>query len=857
MDLHPEHQIAPGVRGWLESPASDVIASDCLAVAGWAFVHGHQIVDVWSTGFGARRPLQCGIRRDDVAAIYANEPTALQSGFTGYVELDGGAGDRVNFDIWARLDDGRTIRLYQRGLVTRAFGTQASLRSTLGQVLRPAVLLAPRAWLNAVRALRDAWRPPPVRPIVSATGKAGLRRATRAALAQFLESGSRLVFIPAETPVVSVVVVVWNHADLTLTCLRALVEQNEIPTEIVIVDNASTDETSEMLGRLSGVTVIRNSGNLGFTMALNIGAKVARGEFLLFVNNDAALAPGSIRHLVAAARGPGTIGAVGGKLVYTDGTLQEAGSIIWSDGSCEGYGRGSDPAAPAFNFERPVDFCSAALLLTPRALFDRLGGFDERYRPAYYDDADYCVRVWTSGHSVVYQPRASATHYEFGSTSPEASMELQLGRRPIFVSTHRRWLSTQMSHEDGSVLETRIHPHGAPSVLVIDDAFPDPRMGSGFPRAAALLQALAELKYVVTLYTTNGRPTRHSPLDPQSVEVISGNPGGLRAFLASRRHHDMVIVSRPHNMQYVKAAVGADLSTLGVPCVYDAEAVYALREIRRRQVVGQPMADADCQALIDAEIGLARGCEAVLTVSESERQLFAAVPLRNSNRAGNVYVLDHAIEPHPTPKTFEERRSILFVGAFSPQSSNEDAVTHLCCDVLPALRTDCRCAAPVVVAGTDMPDHLRSIADSAVSWHSDVDDLTPFYDNARVFVAPTRFSAGISLKVIEAAARGVPIVCTPLVANQLGWESGVEVMTGEAGEESARAIAAVYEDRDLWTRLRDAALARIARDYNATRFRQALQNSLRTSPASGEGAGRSQRALLHSGAAAAGWSPPK
>ena len=78
-----------------------------------------------------------------------------------------------------------------------------------------------------------------------------------------------------------------------------------------------------------------------------------------------------------------------------------------------------------------MDFCSAALLLTPRSLFNQLNGFDERYRPAYYDDADYCVRVWASGRSVVYEPRAAAIHYEFGSTPPEASMELQLARRPV------------------------------------------------------------------------------------------------------------------------------------------------------------------------------------------------------------------------------------------------------------------------------------------------------------------------------------------------------------------------------------------------------------------------------------------
>ena len=96
--------------------------------------------------------------------------------------------------------------------------------------------------------------------------------------------------------------------------------------------------------------------------------------------------------------------------------------------------------------------------------------------------------------------------------------------------------------------------------------------------------------------------------------MIRGGPTGLRAFLSSRRHYRLVIVSRPHNMQYVKAAIGSDLSALGVPCVYDAEAIYALREIARRRLAGSPMEEADGQALIQSERSLTRGCTAVLTV---------------------------------------------------------------------------------------------------------------------------------------------------------------------------------------------------------------------------------------------------
>ncbi len=181
----------------------------------------------------------------------------------------------------------------------------------------------------------------------------------------------------------SVILVLWNRAALTLSCLRALCGSTDVPFEIVIVDNASTDETPDLLTKLVGATILRNVENLGFTVAANIGAAAARGEFLLFLNNDADLLPAAIERLVETIRRSGRIAAVGGKLVFPDGRLQEAGSIIWSDGSCEGYGRGDDPSAPEFNFERDVDFCSAALLLTPRRLFESLGGFDERYRPAY------------------------------------------------------------------------------------------------------------------------------------------------------------------------------------------------------------------------------------------------------------------------------------------------------------------------------------------------------------------------------------------------------------------------------------------------------------------------------------------
>jgi glycosyltransferase involved in cell wall biosynthesis len=193
----------------------------------------------------------------------------------------------------------------------------------------------------------------------------------------------------------------------------------------------------------------------------------------------------------------------------------------------------------------------------------------------------------------------------------------------------------------------------------------------------------------------------------------------------------------------------------------------------------------------------------------------------------NVFVAGHAIDPRPTSAPFDCRRSILFVGAFSAQSPNEDAVSFFCTDVLPLLRAS-GCGAPLAVVGANLPERLQSIArdDSLVSWHADIDDTLPFYQDARVFIAPTRYSAGISLKVIEAAAHGVPVVCTPAVARQLGWTPGEELLAADTAEEFAAAVASLFADGALWERIRESALARVRRDYSVARFRATVHDAL-------------------------------
>ncbi len=230
----------------------------------------------------------------------------------------------------------------------------------------------------------------------------------------------------AEPPSVSIVVPVHNQWPVTAACLRALLPSlpADWPVEVVLVDDASTDETPAQLAAIAAtdhrIVVVRNATNLGFVGTCHRGVAAATGEYLVFLNNDTVPLPGWLPPLIDTFREFPRAGAVGGKLLFPDGRLQEAGGIIFSDASACHFGREHpDPSWPLFNHVRPVDYVSGALLATPRNLFLGVGGFDSDFAPGYYEDTDYCFRLRDLGYEVLFQPAATIVHVEGGTAGTD------------------------------------------------------------------------------------------------------------------------------------------------------------------------------------------------------------------------------------------------------------------------------------------------------------------------------------------------------------------------------------------------------------------------------------------------------
>lgn len=258
---------------------------------------------------------------------------------------------------------------------------------------------------------------------------------------------ARLRLPTSEAPKVSVIIPVYGKFQVTWHCLRALAEVPAgVAHEVIVVDDRSPDETGEMLATVDGLRVHTNAVNLGFIGACNAGAAQARGEWLVFLNNDTWLSPGWLAALVDTFQAHPKAGIVGARLLFPDGKLQECGGVVFRDGRASHYGRNRWPGGSAYAYLREADYVSGACLAISKALFDTLEGFDAYYAPAYYEDTDLCFRARAAGYQVLVQPACTVFHFEgwtHGKSKNSKAEQLMATNRGRFV---QRWQDVLRRH---------------------------------------------------------------------------------------------------------------------------------------------------------------------------------------------------------------------------------------------------------------------------------------------------------------------------------------------------------------------------------------------------------------------------
>jgi GT2 family glycosyltransferase/glycosyltransferase involved in cell wall biosynthesis len=652
----------------------------------------------------------------------------------------------------------------------------------------------------------------------------------------FLLSGAQLALRRPRKITLSIIIPVAGQEHLTYACLETLSALKIPGMEVIIVDSSNSPETRELLSRFSGIKRIINRGKQNFSHACNLGAQRARGQFLLFLNNDAFPLPGAIEAAIKCYQDNPGSGAVGGKIIRPDGRIQEVGAFILPTGHTVSRGRGIPPDEAMYNVAVRVDYCSASFLLTSREVFSECGGFDERFDPAYYEDTDYCLRVTQAGYPCVVEPRAIVLHLERGTTDSNYDIDSLMSESlRVFKKLHPEFNHRLGSHDERQYLSATQHDvYPQPShtdattptsILVIDDTVPDAMQGQGQGRSALILKTLGELSVPVSWYPVFDESGPQGKCPP-GVEIIRPAQDEERICFMRRilANFDTVLVSRPHHMEQLQIALRSLPPLAKIPrVVYDAEAVQGTREILRFELKNQLiLSEEEIETILSNEVILARDADRILAASSLEASTFVDFGF------SQPVILSYGITPQPTSALFHERSHFLTVGPMLERDTpNSDAVCWFLESILPHIVSLLQTSKVALhCVGDCQVQEISAKQGIHFKLLGQIRDMQPVYSRYRVMVAPTRFSAGIPLKVIEAASYGVPSVVTPAIARQLDWEDECELLVGYDNVDFAAKCAALYQDQTLWERIRKAALGRVAQQFSIPEFKRSLSVSL-------------------------------
>jgi GT2 family glycosyltransferase/glycosyltransferase involved in cell wall biosynthesis len=635
--------------------------------------------------------------------------------------------------------------------------------------------------------------------------------------------------VTSEQPTVSIVIPLYAHAELSRAALDSIRDNTQdIGYEVILVDDAADAGTKALLGKVRGATVITNDHNVGYIRSVQHGVESARGRWLVLCNNDIEVQPGWLSALLACGESSSDVAIVAPKYVSSDGTLSEAGAVIWRDGTGLNYGRGDSPTSCRYEYRREIDYGSAAALLVRRDFWLEVGGFDERFLPMYYEDTDLCFEARARDLRVMYEPRALVVHHEGATAGTDESSghkRHQQSNRPKFVQKWHERL--QIEHlpngTDGWLGATARAAH---RVLVVDYRTPMWDRESGALRMKGILESLLALGCHVTFLPDNLLPMQPYTRELQrlGVEVLYGIeiPGDLERIVPGM---SMVLLSRPqvaaHWLDLVRECAP------GALVVYDTVDLHWVREARRATVALGPgerelVMTRKARAMRELELGLIRACDATIVVTDNERdQVLADVPDATVHVVANV---NRTREHVPGP---EARTGVVFVGGFE-HPPNLDAAVALVRDVMPLVWRELPDVA-VMIVGSDPPPEVSSLAGPRVTVAGWVPDLEPLLDRSRTLVAPLTYGAGLKGKVTQALASGLPVVTTPVGAEGLEATDGEELLIAAAAPDLAARVIRVLTDDQLWRQLsalgQDLARRTCSPSVMTTRLGQLLDDA--------------------------------
>jgi O-antigen biosynthesis protein len=637
-----------------------------------------------------------------------------------------------------------------------------------------------------------------------------------------------LVFEQSSQPTVSIVIPIFNNYKITYSCLNSILKNTHgIEYEVIIIDDNSTLPEFDLAEKFVGVNLIKNDENIGFLRSCNKAAAMAQGEYVCILNNDTEVHEGWIKHLVELMDGDNNIAVAGPKLIYPNGRLQEAGGIIWNDASAWNFGKFDNPEKPDFNYLKEVDYISGACLLVRKAVWEQLGGFDQQFAPAYYEDTDLAMQVRKAGYKVVYQPLSVVTHHEGLSNGTDETAGLkkfQVVNHEKFLNKWKHTLSMESSPNGMNVLFHRDRSLNSKHLLVIDHYVPMFDQDAGSRSTFSYLKLFVKMGFKIHFIGDNY--FRHEPyttvLQQMGIEVLYGNyyQKNIRDwFRENGRYIDFVIAHRVHiapkYFGMIRKFTTAKIAYVGHDLQY-------LGSQRKFEITGDKKFKKESAKFLKAETRIFSTVDIILPFSTYEEPYIRKMAPDKNVQVIPVCFFDSTPEKVPG---FDERRDILFVGYFG-HPPNPDAILWFAKEIFPLVHQKVP-DARLHVVGSQPTDEVLGLQNDFINVTGYVSDeeLINYYRTCKVAILPLRFGAGVKGKLLESLNHQIPTVITPVAAEGVP-EIENHSLIAENPKAFAQNISLLYQDKNVWQKYSAGGRVLIEKHYTEEAARKLLEEIL-------------------------------
>lgn len=648
-----------------------------------------------------------------------------------------------------------------------------------------------------------------------------------------------LGFPETTEPRVSVIVTSHGRFAETRACLASIRRSvGATSYEVILIEDASGDPEMARFGSVPGLRYHANAENLGFLRSANQARALARGEYIHFLNNDTLVQPGWLEALLSTFVRFHDCGIAGSKLLYPDGRQQEAGGIVWSDATGCNIGRDDDPGKPEYSYAHEVDYVSGASLLLRADVFRHLGGFDERYVPAYYEDTDLAFRVRESGRKAYFQPASVVFHQEglsHGTDATSGIKAFQTTNRSKFLDRWGERLAREQMPPGQHPFLARDRAQLAKMVLIVDRYPPRTDRDAGSRAIWQMMRVLQLHGLSVKFWAqdTDFAPVYGNELCAHGIELLHGTDetGSFDAWIAAHGAYlDYVVLSRP---MVAVAHIEAVRRHSTAKVIYYGHDIHYLRFVSQMRVDPNPELAGFAHHSRIVEEDLWRNSDMVLYPSDEETEVvekwMEAEGVEGSAATVPLFAYE-SVNDNPG-EGLEHRRNILFVGGFS-HAPNEDGAIWFARNVWPMIH-ERHPQFRLCLVGADPSDEVSALGrtDVLVTGYLPEHELIAYYHSARAVVAPMRFGAGVKGKVLEAMRMGVPCVTTRVGMQGLSDATGLRVADDPAT--FAHHIEALINDDDAWLSAARHGLAFINEHFSVASVWKVLSKAIDATPYGG------------------------